>query len=46
MSTAKQIGLTLEEFWDMNPIVFNYMIGYYLEAQGKENPYKTEYIDD
>ncbi|MDL2318224.1 hypothetical protein LJC74_03895 [Eubacteriales bacterium OttesenSCG-928-A19] len=46
MSTAKLIGLSLEEFWTMDPCDFLRMCGNFMERQGKVNPYKVYYIDE
>ena len=46
MSTAKKMGLSLEEFWGMNPVIFYQLCGLQLESQGKENPFSYGYIDD
>lgn len=46
MSTAKLIGLSLDEFWEMDPMDYRAMCGYYLESRGKKNPYRVEYIDE
>ncbi len=46
MYTAKKIGLSLGEFWEMNPVTFYQLCGLHLESQGKENPFSYGYIDD
>lgn len=46
MSTAKLIGLSLDEFWSMDPCDFLRMCGNHLEQKGKTNPYKVYYIDE
>jgi hypothetical protein len=46
MYTANKMGLTLDEFWGMNPVIFNQLYGLHLESQGKENPFSYGFIDD
>lgn len=46
MHTAKSIKLSIDEFWDMSPYAFLMLIGYHLEANGKENPFRIQYIDE
>ncbi len=46
MHTAKKLGLSLDEFWGMSPVVFNQLYGMELENQGRENPFSYGYIDD
>lgn len=44
--TAKSINLSVDEFWEMSPYTFVMLIGYTLEANGRENPFRLQYIDE
>jgi hypothetical protein len=44
--TAKSINLSIEEFWDMNPIDFNELVELELESRGQANPNRIGFIDD